>query len=85
VNTQDDRELDLASRIAIDPEVCYGRPYVRRHRVLVALVLGFLASGSSVADVLAEFPALEEADVLACLAHAERRRALAAATSTRAA
>lgn len=66
---------DLLDRIATDPDVCFGRPHVRRHEVLVSLVLGFLASGSSLADVLAEFPTLEEADVLACLAHAERRRA----------
>jgi uncharacterized protein (DUF433 family) len=79
MNLADD--LELASRIAIDPDVCFGRPYIRRHRVLVSLVLGFLASGSTVADVLSEFPALDEADVFACLAHAERRRALAAAKS----
>ena len=28
-----------------------------------------LASGTSVADVLAEYPQLEEADVLACIAY----------------
>jgi uncharacterized protein (DUF433 family) len=73
VNTPD----DLVSRISIDPAVCYGRPHVRGHRVLVSLVLGFLASGSTTADVLGEFPALDEADVLACLDFAERRRASA--------
>ena len=72
-------DLDLVSRIAIDPGVCFGRPYIRGHRVLVSLVLGFLASGSTVADVMKEFPTLEEADILACLAHAERRRSKAAA------
>lgn len=76
---------DLIARIATDADVCFGRPYIRRHKVLVSLVLGFLASGSGVADVLGEFPMLEEADVLACLAHAERRRALAAAPKSAAA
>jgi uncharacterized protein (DUF433 family) len=74
--------LDLVSRIATEPGICFGRPHVRRHRVLVSLVLGFLASGSSIADVLREFPALEEADVLACLDHAERRRAAAASSKS---
>ena len=71
-------DLDLVSRIATDADICFGRPYVRRHRVLVSLVLGFLASGSTVADVMREFPTLEEADINACLAHAERRRRAAA-------
>ncbi len=71
-------DLDLVSRIATDADICFGRPYVRRHRVLVSLVLGFLASGSTVADVMREFPTLEEADINACLAHAERRRRSAA-------
>jgi uncharacterized protein (DUF433 family) len=68
---------DLASRIGVDPAVCFGRPHVRGARVLVSLVLGFLASGSTPADVLGEFPGLEEADILACLDWAERRRASA--------
>jgi uncharacterized protein (DUF433 family) len=51
----------------------------------VSLVLGFLASGSTPADILVEFPGLEEVDVLACLAFAERRRAAAAAPKSAAA
>ncbi|HEY2155865.1 MAG TPA: DUF433 domain-containing protein [Isosphaeraceae bacterium] len=76
---------DLVSRIAIDPEVCYGRPHVRGARVLVSLVLGFLASGSTPADILVEFPGMEEDDVLACLDWAERRRAAFAASKSAAA
>jgi uncharacterized protein (DUF433 family) len=68
---------DLVSRITVDPDICYGRPHVRSARVLVSLVLGFLASGSTPADILVEFPGMDEADVLACLAWAERRRAAA--------
>ena len=79
MNNPDD--LELMSRIATEPGVCYGRPHVRRHRVLVSLVLGFLASGSSVADVMAEFHGLDETDVLACLAYAERRRAAGSSKS----
>ena len=76
---------DLASRIAVDPAVCFGRPHIIGPRVLVSLVLGFLASGSTTADVLGEFPGLVEADVLACLAFAERRRASASALKSAAA
>jgi uncharacterized protein (DUF433 family) len=35
----------------------------------VSLVLDFLASGWTIPDVLANYPGLEEADVLACIAY----------------
>jgi uncharacterized protein (DUF433 family) len=58
----------LLARIWIDPKRCFGKPCIRGHRIWVSLVLDMLASGTSVADVLAEYPQLEEADVLACIA-----------------
>ena len=62
------RELLLA-RIWIDPKRCFGKPCIRGHRIWVSLILDMLASGMSAADVLAEYPQLEEADVLACIAY----------------
>ena len=59
---------DFLARISIDPAVCGGRPCIRGHRIWVALILDLLADGMSVADVLAEYPHIEEADVRACLA-----------------
>jgi uncharacterized protein (DUF433 family) len=43
---------DLLSRISIDPNICFGKPCVRGHRIWVSLVLDLLASGSSVKEVL---------------------------------
>ena len=60
---------ELLSRIAINPDVCGGRPCVRGHRICVSLVRDLLASGSSVHDILDNYPGLEEADVLACIAY----------------
>jgi uncharacterized protein (DUF433 family) len=59
----------LLARIWIDPKRCFGKPCIRGHRIWVSLILDMLASGTSVADVLAEYPQLEEADVLACIAY----------------
>jgi uncharacterized protein (DUF433 family) len=59
----------LLARIWIDPNRCFGKPCIRGHRIWVSLILDMLASGTSVADVLAEYPQLEEADVLACIAY----------------
>lgn len=60
---------ELLARIAIDPAVCFGRPCVRGHRVWVSLVLDMLAEGATTADVLAEYPQLEETDIRACIAY----------------
>jgi uncharacterized protein (DUF433 family) len=35
----------------------------------VSLILDFLASGMTPAEILKEYPGLEEADVLACIAY----------------
>ena len=60
---------DLLSRISIDPRVCFGKPCIRRHRLWVSLILDFLASGLTIAEILQEYPGLEEADILACIAY----------------
>ena len=60
---------ELLSRISIDPNVCFGKPCIKGHRIWVSLILDYLASGWTAADVLREFPGVEEADVLACIAY----------------
>jgi uncharacterized protein (DUF433 family) len=60
---------ELLSRISVDPNICFGKPCIRGHRIWVALILDLLASGSTIAQILADYPGLEEADVLACLAY----------------
>ena len=60
---------ELLQRISIDPDVCFGKPCIRGHRIWVSLVLDFLASGMSVQEILAEYPGIAEDDVMACLAY----------------
>ena len=60
---------DLLQRISINPEICFGKPCIRGHRIWVSLVLDFLASGSSLEDILEDYPQLEREDVLACIAY----------------
>ena len=57
-------------RIAISPDICHGQPCVRGTRVMVWLVLQYLANGDSAGDVLAAYPGLVPADIEACLAYA---------------
>jgi uncharacterized protein (DUF433 family) len=64
-------------RISVDPAIRFGKPCVRGTRITVGEVLGFLASGGSENELVADFPQLTHEDVLACLGFAaERERRL---------
>jgi len=60
----------MNTRITIDPEVCHGKPCVRGLRYPVESVLGWLASGMSIDEILADYADLEREDILASLAYA---------------
>ena len=60
---------ELLLRISIDPNICFGMPCVKGHRIWVSLILDLLASGMTTQEILKEYPGLEEADVLACIAY----------------
>jgi uncharacterized protein (DUF433 family) len=59
----------LLERIAIDPEVCGGRPCIKGTRIWVSLVLDFLADGMTESELLSEYPQLVRDDVLAAIAY----------------
>lgn len=59
----------LLSRIAIDPNICFGKPCIRGHRIWVSLILDFLASGVTIESLLEEYPGIEREDILACIAY----------------
>jgi uncharacterized protein (DUF433 family) len=61
--------IELAPRIVVDENVCFGKPVIRGTRVPVALVLGLLAGGEPIDRVMEEY-SLDREDVLACLAYA---------------
>ena len=64
-------------RISVDPAIRFGKPCVRGTRITVGEVLGFLAGGSSEAELIVDFPQLTHEDILACLGFAaERERRL---------
>lgn len=59
----------LLARIAINPEVCGGKPCIKGTRIWVSLVLDFLADGMTAAELLAEYPQLVHEDILAAIAY----------------
>ncbi len=65
--------MSLLDRIAIDPNVRFGKPTVRGTRITVGDVLGYMAAGMSEADIMKDFPQLTVDDIRACLAYAAER------------
>jgi uncharacterized protein (DUF433 family) len=60
---------DLLQRISVDPLVCAGKPCIRGTRIWVSLLLDFLASGSSMEEILEQYPQLQREDLLAAIAY----------------
>ena len=65
--------LSELHRITVDPEQCGGRPCIRSLRIRVKDVLDLLAAGASHAEILEDYPLLEEADIGAVLEFAARQ------------
>jgi uncharacterized protein (DUF433 family) len=68
--------MDYSKIITIEAGKRSGKPCIRGMRMTVDDVLGYLASGMSEDDILADFPDLTREDIRACLAFAadsERR------------
>ncbi|WP_437636500.1 DUF433 domain-containing protein [Sorangium sp. So ce854] len=64
---------ELLARITHDPAVMGGRPCIRGMRVTVGTIVGLLAAGHSVEEVLELYPYLERDDVMAALSYAAWR------------
>ena len=62
--------MSWPDRIVIDPEVLAGKPVIRGTRLAVEFILDLLADGQSNEEILANYPGLTAADLLACLAYA---------------
>lgn len=65
--------MEYRSRITLEPGKRGGRPCVRGLRITVYDVLGWLASGMTEDEILADHPDLERDDIRACLAYAADR------------
>jgi uncharacterized protein (DUF433 family) len=65
--------MDYTKIITIEPGKRGGKPCVRGLRITVYDVLDYLASGMTEAQILADFPALQQQDIRACLAFAADR------------
>lgn len=62
----------MLERIAINPKIMVGKPVIRGTRLTVEYILGLLAHGTAMEDILAEYPGLEKDDIFACLLFASK-------------
>lgn len=61
------------SRITFNPEVMGGKPCIRGIRITVGTLVGLIASGMTVEEILADYPYLEREDIMEALAYAAWR------------
>ncbi len=57
----------MMERISIDPEVYHGQACIKGTRIPVFQIVRMLANGDTIEELLADYPSLERADILACL------------------
>lgn len=57
-------------RISIDPAVCHGQACIKGTRIPVHQIVRMLTNGDTIDDLLAEYPTLTRADIMACLDYA---------------
>lgn len=65
--------MEPLTRITVDPQVMGGKPCIRGMRVTVGTIVGLIACGKTVQDVLMEYPYLQREDVLEALSYAAWR------------
>lgn len=62
--------MQKLSRITMDPQVMGGKPCIRSMRVTVGTLVGLMASGKTIDEVLDAYPYIERQDVLEALTYA---------------
>jgi len=62
--------VDWREYIVSTPDVLRGKPRIKGTRIPVSLILGYLASGKTIEDIIEEFPDLTKEQITACLEYA---------------
>lgn len=62
----------LLQRITLNSDICHGKPTVRNMRYPVEMILDLLSSGMTHDEIISDYPALQNEDIMACLTYATR-------------
>ena len=65
--------MDGLDRITFTPDVMGGKPCIRGKRVTVGMIVGQIAAGVSIDELLADYPYLEQEDIAQALRYAAWR------------
>jgi uncharacterized protein (DUF433 family) len=65
-------DQELLKRVTTNPKIMAGKPVIKGTRLTVEYILNLLAHNATVAEILAEYEGLIEADTRACLLFASR-------------
>jgi uncharacterized protein (DUF433 family) len=65
--------MEKLNRITINPEIMGGKPCIRGLRVTVGTIVGLIAAGNNVEQVLKLYPYLEAEDIQQALNYAAWR------------
>ena len=57
-------------RISVDPNVCHGKPRIKRTRIMVSIILDYLQGGESAEEILRQYPTLKLEDIHAAIGYA---------------
>jgi len=60
----------MNERITIDANICHGQACIKGTRIPVHQIIGMLANGDTIEELLKEYPSLTRDDILACLDYA---------------
>ena len=59
--------MNRATKIVVHPEILGGKPVIIGTRISVDFILGLIASGVSLDEILEDYPHLNKQDIQACL------------------
>jgi uncharacterized protein (DUF433 family) len=62
--------MDWQGRIEVNPSVLVGKPVVKGTRLAVEFIVGLLAEGWTIDEILQQYPSISEPDIRACLGYA---------------
>ena len=59
--------VNWREHIVSTPDILRGKPRIKGTRIPVSLILGYLASGNTIEQIVSEFPVLVTEQINACL------------------
>ena len=63
---------NILSRITFDNRLLRGKPVIRNLRISVEMILELMAKGSTVQEILEDYPMLQAEDIQAALLYAQQ-------------